>query len=182
MRWRRRVAYLVASAVILFADQMTKMWAVRALRRSEEITIINGFLDFVYAENRGIAFGQFQEGGALGRWFLVALAATAAIFIFVYFFRRPRTNSLTLAACAFLLAGITGNLMDRARFGYVIDFILVHAGDYQWPVFNIADASICAGAALLAYEAFFVKERSEVGDQRSVEAPSTDLRPPTSDL
>ncbi len=171
----RRIVYLAASALILIADQATKAWAVRALRQGEGVTVINGFLDFVYAENPGIAFGQFQGGGAIGRWLLAAFASAAITAILIYFFRHgSRTSRLTLAACALLLGGITGNLIDRARFGYVIDFILVHAGDYGWPVFNIADASICAGAALLAYEAFFTKEGSEK-DLHAV------TRPPTPD-
>ncbi len=170
----RPIIYLAVSAFILLADQLTKAWAVGALKVRDSITVINGFLDFVYAENPGIAFGQFQEGGSFGRWLLAALAAAAITVIFVYFLRqRQYASRLTLAACALLLGGITGNLIDRVRFGYVIDFIFVHAGDYGWPVFNIADASICAGAALLAYEAFFTKEtvkdqRSEISENKSL--------------
>src|SRR5207302_8397960 len=100
----------------------------------------------------GIAFGQLQETGDWGRWFFIALAVAAAFVVLFYFVRTPRTDDRILGACALLLAGITGNLTDRLRFGYVIDFIVLHAGQYHWPTFNVADASICLGALLLAYD------------------------------
>ena len=159
-----RVAYLVASFGLFMTDQISKSWAVRALRFGEDRTVFRGVLDFVYAENPGIAFGQMQEGGSFGRWFFVVLAALAAIAVLVYFFRTPKDSDRVLGACALLLAGITGNLVDRVRLGYVIDFILLHAGSYHWPVFNVADASICAGALLLAIELF---RKEAVGNRQS---------------
>src|SRR5437588_6255151 len=152
MTWR--IGYLFASLGIYLMDQASKAWAVRRLR-FEDRTIIRGALDFVYAENRGIAFGQLQEGGAFGRWFFVMLATGAAIAVLFYFFRTPRNDDRILGACALLLAGILGNLTDRIRLGFVIDFILLHASSYHWPTFNIADASISIGALLLAYDLIF---------------------------
>jgi signal peptidase II len=152
IRFGWRAGYLLAAFGIYMADQASKAWAVRTLRFGDVQTVINGFLDFVYTENRGIAFGPLQEGGAFGRWFFVVLALTAAIAVLYYFLRTPRNDDRILGACALLLAGITGNMTDRARLGYVIDFISVHAGSYHWPTFNIADASICVGAGLLAYD------------------------------
>jgi signal peptidase II len=149
-----RFGYLVASFGIYLLDQASKAWAVRRLR-FEDRTLISGVLDFVYAENRGIAFGQLQEGGSFGRWFFVGLATAAAIAVLFYFFRTPRNDDRILSACALLLAGILGNLTDRVRLGFVIDFILLHAGRYHWPTFNVADASISIGALLLAYDLIF---------------------------
>src|ERR1700681_3295438 len=154
-----RVGYLVASLGIYLMDQSSKAWAVRHLRSRDQI-VFRGVLDFVYAENPGIAFGQLQEGGAFGRWFFVVLAAAAAIAVFVYFVRTPRNDDWVLGACALLLAGILGNLTDRVRLGFVIDFILVHAGQYHWPTFNVADASICIGALLLAYDLIFASRKA----------------------
>jgi signal peptidase II len=155
-----RAAYLLASVGIYLVDQSSKAWAVRALRAGVDRTVIRGFLDFIYTENPGIAFGQMQESGAFGRWFFVGLAIAAAIAVFVYFIRTPRNDDRVLGACVLLLAGIAGNLTDRIRLGYVIDFILVHAGSWHWPTFNVADASITIGALLLAYDVIFQKERS----------------------
>lgn len=164
-----RIWYLLAAFGIYMVDQMSKAWAVRTLRLGQDKTIISGFLDFAYVENPGIAFGQLQDGGAWGRYALAALAAAAAVAVLTYFFRTPRSDDRTLGACALLLAGITGNLTDRVRLGYVIDFINVHAGSYHWPTFNVADAAICVGAGLLALDLILEgrkqKQHSTVGSQ-----------------
>lgn len=154
-RFGWRAGYLLAAFGLYMVDQSTKAWAVRALRFGNDRTIINGFFDLVYAENRGIAFGQLQEGGSFGRWFFVALAIAAALAVFYYFLRTPRNDDRVLGACALLLAGIVGNLTDRARLGYVVDFIAVHVGSYHWPTFNVADACISIGALLLASDLVF---------------------------
>jgi signal peptidase II len=157
-----RAGYLLASFGIYMVDQSSKAWTVRALRFGDERTIIRGFLDFVYTENRGIAFGQLQESGTFGRWFFVVLAIAAAVAVFYYFVRTARNDDRVLGACALLLAGIAGNLTDRARLGYVIDFIVLHAGSWHWPTFNVADASITIGALLLAYDLVFQRKTTAV--------------------
>ena len=156
-RFAWRAGYLLAAFGIYMADQASKAWAVRLLRFGDERVVIRGFLQFIYTENPGIAFGQLQEGGAFGRWFFVVLALLAAGAVLYYFLRTPRNDDRVLGACALLLAGIAGNLTDRVRLGFVIDFIVVHAGRYHWPTFNIADASITIGALLLAYDLIFTR-------------------------
>lgn len=158
IRWR--FLYLIAATGIYLMDQASKAWAVRRLRL-QDVNVIRGFLDFSYAENPGIAFGQLQEGGSFGRWFFVVLAALAAVAVLFYFFRTARNDDRILGACALLLAGIIGNLTDRVRLGFVIDFIQVHAGQYHWPTFNVADASISLGALLLAYDLIFAHKRGK---------------------
>jgi signal peptidase II len=164
MGWR--AAYLFAAFGIYMVDQASKAWAVRALRFGQTKTLISGLLDFEYAENPGIAFGQLQEGGPFGRWMLVGLAVAAAVAVLFYFFRTPRSDDRVLGACSLLVAGILGNLTDRARLGHVIDFILLHLGSYHWPTFNVADASICAGALLLAYDLFFTSSQKPVASSQ----------------
>jgi signal peptidase II len=158
-RFGWRMGYLFASFGIYMVDQSSKAWAVRALRFGAERTVVRGFLDFVYTENPGIAFGQLQESGSFGKWFFIVLASAAAVAVFYYFLRTPRNDDRVLGACALLLAGILGNLTDRVRIGYVIDFIALHAGSWHWPTFNVADASITIGALLLAYDLIFEKKR-----------------------
>lgn len=163
-----RIGYLVAAFGIYLTDQASKAWAVRRLR-FQDVTVISGVFDFSYAENRGIAFGQLQEGGAFGRWFFVVLATLAAIAVLYYFFRTPRNDDRVLGACVLLLAGIVGNLTDRVRLGFVVDFILLHAGSYHWPTFNVADASITIGALLLAYDLVVANRKvRETPDNRPV--------------
>jgi len=155
-----RILYLSASVGVYLIDQASKAWAIRRLRFADR-TVISGVLDFVYAENPGIAFGQLQEGGSFGRWFFVVLASAAAVAVLFYFWRTARNDDRILGACALLLAGILGNLTDRARLGFVIDFIQLHAGQYHWPTFNVADASISIGALLLAYDLIFAHRREK---------------------
>jgi len=164
-----RIGYLVAAFGIYLVDQSTKAWAVKRLR-FQDVTVIRGVLDLMYAENRGIAFGQLQEGGAFGRWFFVVLAAVAAVAVLFYFFRTPRNDDRILGASALLLAGIAGNLTDRVRLGFVIDFILLHAGQYHWPTFNVADACITLGALLLAYDLIFAHRKQKAANNRQLTA------------
>ena len=169
MGWR--AGYLVAAFCLFLADQATKAWAVRTLRFGRDVTVIPRILDLTYAENPGIAFGQLQGGGDFARWMLAALACVATIAVLIYFFRTTRTDDRVLGACALLLAGITGNLVDRIRLGRVVDFILLHAGDYHWPTFNLADAAICTGAFLLALDLFLegrrARQKAVIGSQKS---------------
>jgi signal peptidase II len=168
-----RVAYLLAAFGVYMMDQASKAWAVRALRFGQTKTLISGILDLTYAENTGIAFGQLQEGGSFGRWFFVVLAIAAGIAVLVYFFRTVRSDDRILGACALLLAGIAGNLTDRARLGHVIDFILLHYKEHNWPVFNVADMSICAGAFLLIYDMFVSGRRERRKDAEVANANSS---------
>ena len=165
-RARWRLAYLLAGFGVFLMDQASKAWAVRTLRYSNTRTVIDGFLDLAYTENAGVAFGQFQDGGEFGRWMLVALASLAALGVLIFFARTTIDDDRILGACALLLAGITGNLVDRVRLGYVVDFIDVHLGSYHWPTFNVADASICVGALLLALDLVFSKSpRAAIEDK-----------------
>ncbi len=89
---------------------------------------------------------------------------------FVLFLRVPRTNDRLLGAMALLLAGIAGNLTDRARIGFVIDFIDVQFGSWHYPTFNVADAAICIGAGLLIIDMFFTKQRQENDETEKVKS------------
>ena len=167
-----RAAYLVMAAAVYLLDQASKAWAARTLRwpAGDSLSVIKGFLSFEYAENTGIAFGQLQNGGGLGRWFLMGLAGAAALAVLFYFFRTPGNQDRVLGACALLLAGILGNLTDRVRLGYVIDFISFYYGSWHWPVFNVADACICVGALLLAMDAIFSPKPEDISAGNEQEA------------
>ena len=107
-----KFAYLVASFAVILLDQASKAWARKALRFGDEVNVIPNFLNFVYAENTGVAFSQLNNGGDFGRWMLSVLAALAAFAVLYYFWRTARTADRTLGACALLLAGIVGRASD----------------------------------------------------------------------
>ena len=146
------------SAAVFLLDQTTKAWAIRRLRFGGDKTVIPNFLNFAYAENTGVAFSQLQDGGDTGRYGLSIVAGIAAILVLYYFWRVPKTHDRLLGALALLLAGIIGNVTDRARLGFVIDFIDVQFGNWHYPTFNVADSAICIGALLLIIDVFFAKK------------------------
>ncbi|MDQ3321636.1 MAG: signal peptidase II [Acidobacteriota bacterium] len=161
-----KIAYLLMSAGVFFIDQMTKAWAIRKLRYGTDVVIIPNFLNFAYAENPGVAFSLLNDHGDAGRWGLSAVAVVTGILVLFYFWRIPRANDRLLGALALLLAGIVGNVTDRIRLGFVIDFIDVQFGAWHYPTFNVADAAICTGAVLLMIDLFFNKEHQKTNDAK----------------
>jgi signal peptidase II len=153
-----KAAYLIAAAAICLLDQVSKAWAIRKLRFSGDYTVIQGLLNFSYAENSGVAFSQLSDHGEYGRWGLSGIAIIAAIVVTYFFWKTPKSQDRLLGAFALLIAGIVGNVTDRIRLGFVIDFIDVQFGSWHYPTFNIADAAICVGAVLLLIDMFFSKK------------------------
>lgn len=166
-----KFAYLLASGAMFMIDQTTKAWAVRRLKFGGDREIISGFLNFVYAENTGVAFSMLDDHGDTGRWGLAVVAGIAAVLVLFYFWRIPRTNDRLLGSLALLLAGIVGNLTDRMRLGFVVDFIQVHYQDWYYPVFNVADMAICIGAGLLIIDMFWAKKNEKNAE---IESPKSE--------
>ena len=156
-----KLGYLLAAGAVFLIDQTTKAWAVRTLRFGDIREIIPGFLNFAYATNTGVAFSMFDDHGDTGRWALSAVAMIAATLVLYFFWKTPRTDDRVLGALALLLAGIVGNVTDRARLGFVVDFIDVQFGSWHYPTFNVADMAICAGAGLLILDMFFNRKKPE---------------------
>lgn len=146
-------------------DQTTKAWAVRRLRFGDDINVIPGFLNFAYAQNTGVAFSMLDDHGDAGRWGLSAVAVIAGILVLYFFWKTPRSDDRILGALALLLAGIIGNVTDRLRLGFVVDFIDVQFGSWHYPTFNVADMAIIAGAGLLIIDMFMTK-RKQQGEER----------------
>ncbi len=149
-----KFGYLAAVAAVFLLDQATKAWAIRRLRFVGEIELIPGFLNLAYAQNTGVAFSMFDDGGDTGRWTLSLLALVAATLVVYFFWRTPRSDDRMLGALSLLLAGILGNVTDRIRLGFVVDFIDFQFGNWHYPTFNIADIAICTGAGLLILDMF----------------------------
>lgn len=143
----RRWGLVVLVGGIAVVDLMTKQWAMAVLRGAPPV-VVTPFLRWVYVENSGAAFGMFADGGEVGRWVLTGVAlGLGAVLLFVM---RTSRNAGERLACALMLGGALGNVVDRLRFGYVVDFVDAHAFGYHWPAFNVADMAICAGGAVFA--------------------------------
>ena len=161
-----KLGYLAITGGVFMIDQTTKAWAVRRLRFDGDIEVIPGFLNFAYATNTGVAFSMLNDHGDAGRWGLSVVAMVAATLVLYFFWKTPRSDDRILGALALLLAGIIGNVTDRVRLGFVVDFIDVQFGSWHYPTFNVADMAIVTGAGLLILDMVLVK-RAEVKSRRS---------------
>ncbi|MBK8465678.1 MAG: signal peptidase II [Chloracidobacterium sp.] len=149
-----KIAYLAIAGGVFLIDQTTKAWATKELRFGGDRTLISGFLNFAYAQNTGVAFSMLDDHGDAGRWGLSIVAIVAAALVMYFFWRTPRTDDRMMGALALLLAGIAGNVTDRLRLGFVVDFIDVQFGNWHYPTFNVADSAICIGAGLLIIDMY----------------------------
>ena len=163
-----KLAYLAIAAGVFLIDQMTKAWAIRRLRLGDIVEVIPGFLNFAYAQNTGIAFSMLDDHGDTGRWGLSIIALIAATLVLFFFWRTPRSDDRILGALVLILAGIAGNVTDRMRLGFVVDFIDVQFGSWHYPTFNVADMAVCVGAVLLIVDMFLSKRKAETRPVGSV--------------
>lgn len=151
------------SVAVFGVDQATKWLAVEYLLGRPPVEIMPGFdLQLVY--NTGAAFGMLDDAGGWQNAFFIAVAAAISVFIVHQLRRLTRAELQIAVSYALILGGALGNVIDRLRQGYVVDFIHWFYQDYHWPNFNIADSAICIGAVLLILDVFgvrLIKARSD---------------------
>ncbi len=141
------------AAVVIIADQISKLWVEAALNYREVINLFPGF-NLTLAYNKGAAFSFLADQGGWQRWFFSILAFAVSTFIALWIKRlKPEEASLGYPL-ALILGGAIGNLIDRAAYGHVIDFLDVYYQSHHWPAFNIADSAICVGAVLMVLLSF----------------------------
>ena len=152
----KRGLVLSISALVVIIDRITKHIVAQQLPNGQTFTVIPGIFRISDVHNTGAAFSMFAENAspATVRNVLIAFSAVAVIVIFGMLWRVGRTVTLTSVALALILGGAFGNLYDRVRYHYVIDFLEVHIVHYHWPDFNVADSCIVIGACLLLIEIF----------------------------
>lgn len=143
--------YFILTLIVIFFDQTTKTIIKFSVNPFESIRILP-FLNIVYVENTGSAFGMFKSLGSL---FFIIFSSIAIIFI-GYLLIKEIENRLVYAV---ILGGAIGNLIDRLIYGYVIDFVDFHIGNFHWPAFNVADSALTIGIFLLLYKTFFSKKQ-----------------------
>lgn len=149
MMW---ILSLVAVLVMIGVDQWTKYWAVTQLKPISNTTVIDGFLDFTFVENRGVAFGMLSGK----KWVILLMVAVIVAVLVYYFMTLPKKKEyhMVRAALILILAGAVGNVIDRIFRGYVVDFL--EFTFIQWPVFNVADIYVVCGVILLCILMLFV--------------------------
>lgn len=145
------VKLLLIAALVVALDQVTKFLVMSQMTLYESIPIIDGFFQLTRAHNPGGAFSFFAGQSELVRKFVfLGMTAVAIMAILYIYFQTPRTQPLLTAALALIFGGAVGNFIDRLRFGYVVDFLDFFIGPYHYPIFNIADSTICVGLTFYA--------------------------------
>jgi signal peptidase II len=151
--WR----WFALAAALVLADQVTK-WAVLANFAYGERLEITGFLNLVLVYNKGAAFSMFADASGWQTPLLIVFALVAAGIVGTLIVKNPHKRLLCLGL-ALILAGAIGNLIDRLRYGHVVDFLDFHAMGWHWPAFNVADSAITIGAVLLILEGLVHQEK-----------------------
>ena len=144
---------LAIAALVVLLDQLTKWWILERIMLPPRVIEITSFFNLVLTWNRGVSFGMFNTDSRLNVWLLPLVAVIIIVMLVAWLMRADR---FTLAAAlGAVVGGAIGNLIDRVRFGAVADFLDVHAFGYHWPAFNIADAAITIGVAVLIFDSVF---------------------------
>lgn len=171
--------FLAALAIALPLDQITKHLIIGNFHYGERLEVIPGLFDLTHVRNPGGAFSFFATGPAeLRMTFFIGSTLIAIVLLLVFLRQHPANTRLSPLALGMIMGGAIGNLLDRLRFGEVIDFLDFHLwGGYTWPTFNVADSMIVVGVAILMIEIFFQQdEQSDEArpDELASDSPSTE--------
>jgi len=157
-----QLRWLLLAGAVIGADQWSKR-AIEATLQLSEVRYCLPVFNLVRAHNRGAAFSMFDAASGWQRWVFSALAVVVSVTLIVWLRRLESRAVLMAAALSLILGGALGNVIDRLRLGYVIDFLQVHWDKHYFPAFNIADSAITIGAGLLLLDAYLSSRRSSRG-------------------
>jgi signal peptidase II len=151
VRLKSKRPYLLFIAAIIALDQASKQLVAGHIPLGGAREVVRGFLRLWHVRNSGAVWGFFQghDGGLVPK-VITGLAIIALATVLFFFLRADRRSRLELASYSFILGGALGNIIDRLRLGYVVDFIDAHVRAWHWPTFNVADSCITVGVLLLA--------------------------------
>lgn len=147
--------YFLIALLIILADLGTKALIVANLSLGNSIEATS-FFNIVYVLNKGVSFSMLSD---VGPFILTALSVLISLSVVYFMFKEK--DSLSRTALALVLGGAIGNIIDRIRYGAVVDFLDFHAFGYHWPAFNVADSAICIGVMLLLYQMIFIKKEKQ---------------------
>lgn len=149
---------IFAVIVLILLDQGTKLWALASLKPIHNMTLVEGFMDLTFVENRGVAFGMFSGQ----RWFILLLTGIIAVGLIWFYVTMPKKKEYfpLRVSLVLVLSGAVGNIIDRLFRGYVVDFF--EFTFFDWPVFNVADIYVVAGVILLALMIVFVVKEEDL--------------------
>lgn len=152
------IAYALIIVVIFAGDQITKHIVQVSIPHERVIAVIPGFFNLIHTENSGIAFSLFA--GASSPWkivLMIGVSVALLITVVVVALKSRELSRVTGVGLALVIGGASSNLLDRIRFGQVVDFLDVYYRSYHWPTFNVADSAIVVGAGFLLLEVLLSK-------------------------
>ena len=149
---------IVVALLALIADQLSKWWILADVMDPPSTIELTPFLNIVLVWNRGVSFGLFNTGSPMVPWILSGVALAVLIGLCIWLYRVPKR--LPALGLGLVMGGAVGNLIDRIRFGAVVDFVDLHAFGQHWPAFNVADSAIVVGVGLLIFDSLFQKPDS----------------------
>jgi len=155
---------LALSFLIVLLDQLTKHLVRQQLALGEDVAVVSGLFSIRYVQNTGAAWGIFS---GLSHW-LVLLSVVILVLLLVFRRHFMSDTAVHRVATGLMIAGIVGNLVDRVRLGYVVDFLHFHWGGKSFPTFNVADSAICIGVGLYLVSQWWGSERGTRQDRDSV--------------
>jgi len=154
MKTKYFVFFVTLLAVVLL-DQFLKLYISSHFLPYESVGVIPGFLDLTHVKNPGAAFGFLADAPPVFRSFFLIIVTLIAMILILYFIAKGSEREVLLTfSLSLIMGGALGNLIDRVRYGEVIDFLDFYFASYHWPAFNVADTAITIGALLLLYEIF----------------------------
>lgn len=144
---------LLVAAIVVVADQALKAMVVDQVMADGRTRELAPFLNLVIVWNRGVSFGIFNKDWGGAPWALSAVAVAIVVLLTLWLARQ--NSRVTAAGIGLIIGGAVGNVVDRARFGAVFDFIDFHLGGWHWPAFNLADSAITLGVIVLLVDSLF---------------------------
>ena len=149
---------LSIAAFVTALDQLAKWLLVNRVMVPPHTVRVTPFFDLVLSWNPGISFGLFRDNPEMGGWLFIAVAGLITVTLVVWLARVER--GFLMLAIGLIIGGAVGNIIDRLRFGAVIDFLYFHLGEYGFPAFNVADSAITVGVALILMDSLFGEGQS----------------------
>ena len=152
------VKLVLIAGVVIILDQITKAIILNTMPLHDSIPVIDGFFNITHIHNRGGAFGIFAGASSGVRTILFLVISTFAAFFVLYFYSTlPKSHKFLAFGFALIFGGAVGNLIDRIRFGEVVDFLDFYIGNSHYPAFNVADSAITIGITILFFHIVFNK-------------------------
>jgi len=152
---RNKLPYLTISLIIITLDQLSKIWVLKNIALYNSIDIIQGFFRLFHIRNTGAVWGLLDRNNPTITLLLTIFSILALLLMYWIFHKTDRACRLDLIALSMIMGGAVGNILDRIRFGYVIDFIDLYYRSHHFPTFNVADSSLTVGVSILIFSILF---------------------------